>query len=230
MKNCNLPTHQQSLEIMKQYHVPSHIQKHGRAVAKLAVFLAERLKEKGIPVDVDLVDKACLLHDIARVCDFDKPDYSRFEQTVTEKDKLKWQQLHTRYKEVGHEEAAYDILKDKFPLLALTIKKHRYMAMLDEQEKPKAWEEKLLYYSDMRVMHDRIVPLAERLREGHKRNVRLYGGVPISQSLRNGCHSKVQSRINMAKVDSLIFNLEKEIFAELGLDPLKVTDQFIDTY
>jgi len=91
------------------------------------------------------------------------------------------------------------------------------MAMLDEKDCPKSWEEKLLYYADMRVMHDKIVPLKQRLAEGHKRNIYMHG-------------SAAQSRINTAKVDPMIEEMEKEIFNKIALDPLEVTDDFIDSY
>ena len=217
MKKFDLPTRRQCFEIIKEYHVPSHIVAHSLAAAKLAVFLAERLKEKGVAVNVDLVDRACLLHDIARVCDFKELNYSSFEQTITEQDKAKWQQIRAKYKGIGHEDAAYEILRERYPLLALTIKRHRYMAMLDEKTRPNSWEEKLVYYADMRVMHDKIVPLKTRLKEGHKRNVHLHG-------------SAAQSRINTAKVDPLIYRLEEEIFDKIGLSPSEVTDEFIDSY
>lgn len=213
----NLPTRQECFKIIKEYHVPEHILRHSLAVGRLVVFLAERLKEKGIAVDVELVEKASLLHDIARVCDFKELDYSKFNQTVSKEDKAKWRQLKEKYKNTSHEIAAYDILKEKYPQVALTIKRHRYMAMLDEKERPDTWEEKLVYYADMRVMHDKIVPLRQRLEDGHKRNVHLHG-------------SPAQSRINTAKIDPLIYKLEKEIFDKIGLEPTEVTDKFIDSY
>jgi len=217
MKKFNLPTRQQCFDIIKEYRVPSHILKHSLTVAKLAVFLAERLREKGEAVDVDLVDRACLLHDIARVCDFEELNYGNFEQTVTEQDKAKWQQIRERYEEIRHEDAAYEILKEEYPVLALTVRRHKYRAMLDERTRPNTWEEKLVYYADMRVMHDKIVPLKTRLKEGHKRNIHLHG-------------PKAQSRINTAKVDPLIYGLEEEIFDKIGLSPPQVTDEFIDSY
>ena len=91
------------------------------------------------------------------------------------------------------------------------------MALPDEKERPDTWEEKLLYYADMRVMHDKIVPLKQRLTESHKRNVHLHG-------------SAAQRKINTAKVDPLIYEMEKEIFEKFGLDPLDVTEEFIDSY
>jgi uncharacterized protein len=217
MKKYNLPTRKECLAIIEAHHVPSHIVKHSLAAAKLAVFLAQRLKEKGIAVDVNLVDRACLLHDIVRICDFKELDYSRFEQAVTAEDKAKWQQLRARYEGVPHEYAACDILKDKYPALALTIKKHRYIGILDEKEKPNTWEEKLVYYADMRVMHDKIVPLEKRLTEAHKRNVHFY-------------KTEAQRLSTITKVDPLIYSLEKEIFDEIGLNPLDITDEFIDSH
>jgi putative nucleotidyltransferase with HDIG domain len=217
MKKSKLPTRQQCFEMIKEYHVPQRVIKHSLTVAKLAVFLGERLKEKSIPLDLELLDRAALLHDIARVCDFDRLDTNKFEQTITEDDKAKWAGIRAKYKKIGHENAAYEILKEKYPKLAVTIKKHRYMNMLDEKTRPAAWEEKLLYYADMRVMHDRIVPLEKRLKDGHKRNVHFHG-------------TEAQSKINTAKVDPLIYRLEKEIFEKIGLNPLEIDDRFIDSY
>jgi putative nucleotidyltransferase with HDIG domain len=217
MKKYNLPTHKECLAIIKAHHVPQHIVNHSLAVAKLAVFLAQRLKEKGIAVDVNLVHRACLLHDIVRICNIKELDYSRFEQPVTAEDKAKWQQLRAKYEGVPHEYAAYDILKDKYPALALTIKKHRYIGILDEEEKPNTWEEKLVYYADMRAMHDKIVPLEERLTEAHKRNVFFY-------------KTEAQSKVIIAKVDPLIYSLEKEIFDKIDFNPHQITDEFIDSF
>jgi hypothetical protein len=91
------------------------------------------------------------------------------------------------------------------------------MALLDEKDYPETWEEKLLYYADKRVMHDKIMPLKQRLAEGHKRNVHLHG-------------SPTQSKVNTAKVDPLIYEMEEEIFEKIGLDPLKMTEELIDSY
>ena len=217
MKRYNLPTRKECFNLLKEYAVPSHIVEHSLAAMKLAVFLAKRLKEKGVAIDIELVDRACLLHDIVRPSDFQESVYSKFEKNITDQQKAKWKQIRAKYKTVPHEYAAYEILKDKYPELALAVKKHRYMALLDEKEKPSTWEEKLVYYADKRVMHEKIVPLKERLAEGHKRNAHLHG-------------SEAQSKINTAKVDPLIYKLEKEIFNKIGLDPVEITDEFIDSY
>jgi len=210
MKKYALPTHKQCLRMLKEHRVPSHIVRHSLTVAKLAVFLAERLKEKGVPVDVNLIDRTCLLHDIFRICELKKSDYGKSEQEIAHRGKAKLHRIKS------HEDAAYDLLKEKYPVLALTVKKHRYSSLLDEKERPTTWEEKLVYYADKRVMHDRIVPLKERLEEAHKRNA-------------PPCRRKARRNIDTAKIDGLIYKLEKEIFEEVGLDPLEVTAEFIDS-
>jgi len=221
MKKSNLPTRKQCFGLLKKFGTPSHIIEHSLAAAKLAVFLAERLNEKGILVDVQLVDRACLLHDILRVCDLN--DYSRFEHCAA--DKAKWEKLKSQYKGICHEEATAALLRDKYPQLAEVIRKHRYTAIAHQKDKPVTWEEKLVYYADKRVMHDRIVSLKERLEEAHKR---------YDDWGRANAHSSLDSfdyaQDKTVKIDRLIYKLEKEIFDKIGLDPLAVTDKFIDSY
>jgi uncharacterized protein len=214
MKNYSLPTRKECFEIIEKYHVPQHIVRHSMAVTKLGVFLAQKLKEKGIAIDVELVERACLLHDVVRICEFKEFNCDNFGQTVTEHEKTTWNRLKAKFKGISHEYAAYALLKEKYPVLALTVRKHRYAALLDEAERPKTWEEKLVYYADKRVMHDKVVALKERLQEAHDRNVHLY-------------QTQAQGKIDTAEVDRLIFELEQEIFAEIGLNPVRVTDESI---
>ena len=215
MKKYDLPTRKECFEIIRRCRVPPHMVKHCLAVAKLAVFLAHRLKDNAVAVNVNLVDRAGLLHDILRVCDMKESEYRQFEKPATERDKATWRLLKARYDGICHEEAACELLKAKYPALALAIRKHRYTAILDDREKPSTWEEKLLYYADKRVMHDRIVPLKDRLEEAHKRHRHKQG-------------TTAQGTTKTAKVDAQIFKLEKEIFDKIGLSPIEITDEFVD--
>jgi len=217
VKKSKLPKREQCLELLRKYRVPRNIVSHSRTVAKVAVFLGRALTQKGRKVNIDLLERAALLHDIARVCDFDRADRRLLGQKVTEEDKAVWADIRSKYRHLCHEFAACEILKGKYPDVAEVIKAHRYMGMLDEANRPETWEQKLLFYADMRVMHDKIVPLKQRLEDGHKRNVHFHGSVQ-------------KSRINTAKVDPLVFELEKQIFENLDLEPANITDKFIDTY
>jgi len=216
-KSYTLPSREECLELLRECHVPVHIVKHSKAVTKLGVFMARRLAENGIPINVDLVERACLLHDIFRVCEFPLEDFSRFEQHVTEDDKAKWRGLKERHGGARHEDAACAYLKDAYPILAQTIRKHRYTAIVDQEDRPRTWEEKLVYYADKRAMHDVIVPLQERLDEAHRRNVARRKAAGIDPA-------------EIARVDAAIFELQVELFGPIGLDPDAVTSEFIDQY
>jgi len=202
---------------LRRYRVPSNIISHCLSVAKVAVFLARKFNHTGIEVNTELVEKAALLHDIARVCDFDKIDYRRLQQQVTQADEQTWQLVRERFKGTRHEQAAYEILKQSYPEVAETIRKHWYMGLLEPDCRPQSWEEKILFYADMRVMHDTIVPLNIRLEEGHKRNVHLHG-------------SEDNSKKNTAKVDPLVFKLEKQICSKISIEPEQITEDNIDKY
>jgi len=197
MRNCKIPTIEQCYELLKQCRVPKHIVRHCEATADFAVELAKKISKRGIKVNVDFVHRACLLHDIMRVCDFRKPIDDIFDEPITEKDREKWRQLSQRHKGLRHEDAACEFLKAEYPEIALAIKKHAYKSLLDEKLKPPTIEEKIVYYADKRVMHDKVVPLAERLEEGHSRNT---------------CPADKKT-VDIAYIDSLIFELEKELLS-----------------
>lgn len=219
MRDYTLPSHDECRAMIRQCHVPTHILRHNEAVTRLGVFLAHRLAEREIEVDVDLVERACLLHDLFRVCDFPLEDFRWFEQPVTEEDKARWRQLKAEHGHRRHEDAADAFLKDRYPVLAQTIRKHRYTAVIDTEDHPESWEEKLVYYADKRAMHETIVPLAERLDEAHQRSA-----IALAKA------GQPRRRDMEEKVDALIFQLEAEIFSRLDLQPNDVTDAFIDTY
>lgn len=217
MRNCALPSRDECLALIGECHVPVHIARHSAATALLGVFLAERLNASGVTVDVELVERACLLHDLFRVCESPLEDFSGFEQVVTEEDKRKWRRLKAHHGGMRHEDAASAFLNDAYPVLAETIRKHRYTAILDERDRPRTWEEKLVYYADKRVMHDRIVPLQERLDEAHERNAARRKAAGFDDA-------------DIARIDAAIFALEAEIFGVTGLDADAVTSEFIEAY
>ncbi|MEN6337712.1 MAG: HD domain-containing protein [Phycisphaerales bacterium] len=217
MRSQLLPSPEECIDLLKECHVPLHIIKHSKAVAKLGVFLAQRIAEQDFPINVDLVERACLLHDIFRVCEFPLEDFSRFEQKVTEEDKAKWRKLKEQHGHIRHEDAACAYLKDAYPILAQIIRKHRYTAIVDKDDKPQSFEEKVVYYADKRAMHDKIVPLMERLNEAHARNANKRKAAGIDPA-------------EIARVDGAIVELEAELFDLIGLDPNAVTAEFIDSY
>jgi HD superfamily phosphodiesterase len=168
MQNYKIPTIEQCYELLKRHKTPDHIIRHCEAAASLAVEIAKKLSAQGTKVDIDFVQRGCLLHDVLR---------------LTGK---------------GHEDAAAEILKHEYPELALAIRKHAYLSIIDEEMNPRTIEEKIIYYADKRVMHDKVVSLIERLEEGHRRNT---------------CPAD-RKTVDVDYIDSLIFELEKELLSE----------------
>jgi uncharacterized protein len=167
MQDCKIPNVEQCYELLKQCHTPKHIVRHCEVCADFAVELARKISANGTAVNVDFVHRACLLHDIMRL------------------------------KGHCHEDEAYEFFKSDWPELALAIRKHAYKSLLDEKLKPHTIEEKIVYYADKRVMHDKVVPLKERLEEGHRRNISV----------------RCKRDADIDYVDSLICKLEQELFA-----------------
>jgi len=121
-------------KLLEKYKLPANIVKHSENVSRIAVFLAESLKAKGI--DLELVKSGGLLHDLDK--------------------------MMTKTKGV-HGEVTAKILSELGEVeLAEIAKRHCVAAMLDPKLYPLTWEQKLVYYSDKRIRDEGIVSLDER--------------------------------------------------------------------
>lgn len=61
-----LPSREQALQFLRKSGCLRNVIKHCEAVAKLALEIAEACKERGLEVDLELVEIGGLLHDIGR--------------------------------------------------------------------------------------------------------------------------------------------------------------------
>ena len=61
-----LPTSSEALQMLKDANCASHVLRHCRAVATVAVRIAQEIVRQGYDVDIDLVQAGALLHDIGR--------------------------------------------------------------------------------------------------------------------------------------------------------------------
>ncbi len=64
--NSLLPSREQAIELLRINKCPLQVIHHCEAVADLAVETAKKLQEKGLTIDVDLVNAGALLHDLGR--------------------------------------------------------------------------------------------------------------------------------------------------------------------
>jgi len=61
-----LPSRQEALSFLNRNGCSAKVIKHCEAVAACAVEIARKLREKGLNIDVDLVEIGALLHDVGR--------------------------------------------------------------------------------------------------------------------------------------------------------------------
>ncbi len=132
----NIPSREQALELLKKHNVPEHIVEHSKQVAKIAVFLGEKISENGKAVKLPLVEAAALLHDIAKKISIDDPNKRHVPEAV----KILEKEGFPEIAQIAGEHGLSHILKGSFSSL----------------------ESKLVYYADKRVRHGAIVPLEDR--------------------------------------------------------------------
>lgn len=62
-----IPARETCMELLQSYGTPPHVIRHCKAVSDTAIRIAKALNENGMKLDIDLIEAATLLHDIARV-------------------------------------------------------------------------------------------------------------------------------------------------------------------
>jgi uncharacterized protein len=138
-----LPSKEQTLQYLSQSGCPENVIGHCKIVADLAVEIAEACVEKGIDVDLRLVETGALLHDIGR---------------------SKTHSVHHAI--VGAEIAESLGLPD--PVVSI-IKRHVGGGITEKEAKrlgwpkdiyiPQTWEDKIVSYADKLIEGSRRVPI-----------------------------------------------------------------------
>ncbi|MCD6546940.1 MAG: HD domain-containing protein [Nanoarchaeota archaeon] len=172
-----LPTREECFKLLEKYGILPNILKHSLLVNKIAVYLAKKLKHKGIDIDIDVVDRASLLHDIGK-------------SVLIRNNPEKANSIEDNHHIVGEE----ILIKEGYPEIARIVRLHS----LKEIKNLSTWEEKVLQYADLRVKHDKIVSLRERLDDLYRRY-----NVPE------------EKRVD----EEIVFSLEKEIFDIIQENP-----------
>ncbi|MBS3116521.1 hypothetical protein J4421_02895 [Candidatus Woesearchaeota archaeon] len=153
-----LPTHQQCLELFDTYKVPLNIKEHCLKVNKIAVFLAKKLQESGVKINLDVVDRGSLLHDLFKIAAIENPYPNKFHKRAFTPEELAMRErLRQKYPGKFENEIAYEELKEPYPKLALVLKKEG-----DPYNRTRNWEESIIHYVDMRTLRDDIVSLDAR--------------------------------------------------------------------
>jgi putative nucleotidyltransferase with HDIG domain len=135
------------IEILRRYDLPEGIIDHSRRVARVAEFIADKLKASGYPVDLGNVVAGALLHDIGK------------------------SKVHQRQSAINHAEASAEIVtREGLEELAPIVSRHILDAIISENHSPLTWEEKIVFYADKIVTH-KLVSLEERFNDLRERRL-----------------------------------------------------------
>ena len=154
----DLPTQRQCLDYFEQYKVPLNVRAHCHNVNAVAVFLAKKLNQLGIDVDVEFVGRLALLHDLFKAVSIRVKEPNRFHSYRFSDEEIAARKLlREKFPGMHEGEVAHKVFSEKFPELALSLKH------LGNPQKKKSWEEMIVFYADGRVLRSQIVTLPERM-------------------------------------------------------------------
>lgn len=178
-----------------------------RIVKKIALIIARKFQKKGIKLDIKLIESGALLHDLLKVISFRSFKPETWKPKPKKEDMFFWGKMREKYRGIHDIDVTVKILKQFHEnKLAMLIAKQRFDAIISKKFPLKTWEEKIVYYADKRVLHDKIVPLSQRLKDGRKR---YFTGEKIPKMVY-GIERKIQE-------------LEKELCAVLLSPPKNLT-------
>jgi uncharacterized protein len=131
-----IPTRDECYEILCGVDMPEHMVAHSIQVCRVAVMITAGLADRSIILDPDLVGAAALLHDITKPRSIE----TRENHARTGAELLLG---------MGHESLSR--------IVSQHVRLNEYFAT----ETPS--EAEVVNYADKRILHDRIVPLKERM-------------------------------------------------------------------
>jgi hypothetical protein len=198
----------QILEVYERYHIMPNLQQHMFRVAGVAYLLTEKIKKK---VDQQDVLAACLLHDMGNILKFDLtyfPEYVKpqgiayWEKIKSDFAKKYGDNVHEATLKIAQELGASPRTQDLIVAIGFNQARQNYETF--------DFSRKICAYSDMRVAPIGVVPLRERLEDGHKR---------YSAQWRKEGHSDIAYVFG-----AYLKRIERQIFSVSLLRPQDVTE------
>ena len=141
-----------ALRLLSSEGCDARLISHVKAVSKLAKQIAEKIKSKGIPIDVDFVEVAALLHDIGR----------------------------SKTHGIRHGVEGAAIMRAKgFEAYARVCERHIGAGLTKEEAKglglpegdylPETLEEKVVTYADKLIEGESVVPILDAIKDFKKK-------------------------------------------------------------
>lgn len=131
-----IPPKNECLHLLNTVNMPDHIKAHSRMVCQVALVLTDGLIAAGIDINRKLVRASALLHDITKPRSFKTGE--------------------------NHAQTGGEYLCNLgFPEVGDIVRQHVVLDCYFAADQPN--EAEIVNYADKRVLHDRIVPLDDRM-------------------------------------------------------------------
>lgn len=168
-----IPSPEECDELMAKYSMLPNIVAHSRQVMRVSLAITDNVK-KGVAINRDMIIAAALLHDITKT-----------------------RSLKTRE---PHDQSGGELLRELgFVSIGEIVKQH--VILFDFDPKARLKESEIINYADKRVMHDRIVSLAERVQD-------------LIQ--RYGATEEIKNRIQQNEIQ--VIAIENKIAGSIAID------------
>jgi uncharacterized protein len=168
-----IPSRDECDKLMARYAMLPNIVAHSRQVMRVSLAIADNLKN-GAAMNRDLVMAAALLHDITKTRSLETSE--------------------------PHDQSGGELLRELgFTSVGEIVEQHVILHHFNPHAKLE--EREIVNYADKRVMHDRIVSLAERMED-------------LIQ--RYGVNEAIQNMIRLS--ESNVFALERKIKGCMAID------------
>ncbi len=176
-KQPDIPTPTDCLDLMTAYGMLPNIREHSLVVREVAMHLGTSLVEAGFALHLDLIEAGALLHDLGKT--------------------------HCLGTSLNHAEWGAEIVNDAgYPEVAQVVREHIFLE--SNGSNPRAIREaEVVNYADKRVLHTRVVTLADRFVDLMER----YGKNDAARLRIAGLKEKAQ-------------HLEAKLFGPLSLQPM----------
>lgn len=132
----NIPTREECYRIIQRMDMMEHIVAHSLLVCRVALLLTDRLQDRDIPLNRELIRAGALLHDITK---------TRSIQTG---------EMHT-------ETGAEMLIEEGYPEVADLVRQHVRLDVDSDTGPPT--EAEVVNYADKRVLHDQVARMSDRL-------------------------------------------------------------------
>jgi putative nucleotidyltransferase with HDIG domain len=176
-KQPEIPSHTDCLDLMAAYGMLPNIREHSLLVREVALHLGNSLVEAGLTLHLDLIEAGALLHDLGKT--------------------------YCLGTSLNHAEWGAQAVNDAgYPEVAQVVREHVFLQLTGDD--PHAIREaEVVNYADKRVLHNRVVTLADRFAD-------LF--------VRYGKSHEAKSRI--AGLEQGAQRLEAKLFAPLSFNPM----------